>query len=117
MKTVDDASTAGALGSDLKFDWTDDLSALRSTIDDDDDAEQMDESISTSSATKKPKLELNGSTPVRSQRSQEQYEELVKQAPNDSQLWMEYMQFFVDQAEIDRARTLAERALATIFYR
>ncbi|CAF0899094.1 unnamed protein product [Adineta ricciae] len=117
LKTVENASAASALGSDLKFDWTDDLSALRSSMDDDVDAEQMDESISTSSATKERKLESNGSTSVRSQRSQEQYEELVKQAPNDSQLWMEYMQFFVDQAEIDRARTLAERALASIFYR
>ena len=52
-----------------------------------------------------------------SNRTQEEYEELVKQAPNDSHLWIEYMQFYINQAEIDRARALAERALGSIYYR
>jgi len=78
--------------------------------DDDDDIEQIDESIPS-----KTKLQ-NLSTNI-SHRTQEEYEELVKQAPNDSHLWIEYMQFYIDQAEIDRARSLAERALNSIYYR
>jgi len=97
------------LGSDLKFDWNEDLSTLRPSIDDE-DIEPMDESIS--STTKQQVLTANNS-----HRTQEEYEELVKQAPNDSHLWIEYMQFYIDQAEIDRARSLAERALASIYYR
>ncbi|CAF1207825.1 unnamed protein product [Adineta steineri] len=113
LKTSEELVNPSALGNDLKFDWTDDLSTLRPSMDDDD--EQMNESITSS---KKSKLKLNGSTSnTNNQRTQEQYEELVKQAPNDSQLWIEYMQFYIDQAEIDRARSLAERALSSIFYR
>jgi rRNA biogenesis protein RRP5 len=97
------------LGSDLKFDWNEDLSTLRPSIDDE-DIEPMDESIS--STAKQQVLTTNNS-----HRTQEEYEELVKQAPNDSHLWIEYMQFYIDQAEIDRARSLAERALASIYYR
>jgi rRNA biogenesis protein RRP5 len=71
---------------------------------------EIDESISLT--TKQQNLTNN-----KSYRSQEEYEELVKQAPNDSYLWIEYMQFYIDQAEIDRARSLAERALTSIYYR
>jgi len=113
LKTTEEPVKPSALGSDLKFDWNDDLSTLRPLIDDD-NVEQMDESISS---LKKTSLELNGSSSNIHQRTQEQYEELVKQAPNDSHLWIEYMQFYIDQAEIDRARALAERALSSIFYR
>jgi rRNA biogenesis protein RRP5 len=79
-------------------------------MNDDDDIEQIDESISS-----KRKTEILSKN--NSHRTQEEYEELVKQAPNDSHLWIEYMQFYIDQAEIDRARTLAERALTSISYR
>jgi predicted Zn-dependent protease len=98
-----------ALGSDLKFDWNEDLSTLRPSIDDE-DIEPMDQSVS--STTKQQVLTTNNS-----HRTQEEFEELVKQAPNDSHLWIEYMQFYIDQAEIDRARSLAERALGSIYYR
>lgn len=109
MKTEEDSIQPTALGSDLKFDWNEDLSTLRPAIDDE-ETEQIDESIA--STTKQPLL-----TSSNSHRTQEEYEELVKQAPNDSHLWIEYMQFYIDQAEIDRARSLAERALANIYYR
>ena len=72
------------------------------------------------SSLKISKSKVRSTVPISNgnqQRTQEQFEELVKQAPNDSQLWIEYMQFYIDQAEIDRARTLAERALTNIFYR
>jgi hypothetical protein len=94
----------------LKFDWNADLSDLRPSVDD----EEMDESVPLVTKTKIQQQVTSSNT---HQRTQEQYEELVKQAPNDSQLWIEYMQFYIYQAEIDRARALAERALANIFYR
>ncbi|CAF4349777.1 unnamed protein product, partial [Adineta steineri] len=73
LKTSEELVNPSALGNDLKFDWTDDLSTLRPSIDDDD--EQMNESITSS---KKSKLKLNGSTSNNNnQRTQEQYEELV----------------------------------------
>ena len=97
------------LGSDLKFDWNEDLSTLRPSIDDE-EMEEIDQSIP--SRTKQQVLSTSNP-----HRTQEEYEELVKQAPNDSQLWIEYMQFYIDQAEIDRARSLAERALGSIYYR
>ncbi|CAF0790648.1 unnamed protein product [Rotaria sordida] len=113
LKTDDESIKPIALGNDLKFDWNEDLSTLRPSIDNN-DVEQMDESISS---LRKTKHESHISSSNNHQRTQEEYEELVKQAPNDSHLWIEYMQFYIDQAEIDRARTLAERALASIFYR
>lgn len=109
----DEEIKSNALGSDLKFDWNEDLSTLRPSADDDDDnVEPINDSILSSKRSN-----LSSTSNNNHQRTQEEYESLVKQAPNDSQLWIEYMQFYTDQAEIDRARALAERALASIFYR
>lgn len=106
LKTDDDSIQPTALGTDLKFDWNEDLSTVRPSMTDED----IDESFTSIT---QPTI----SKEIHAHRTQEEYEELVKQAPNDSQLWIEYMQLFVDQAEIDRARSLAERALASIYYR
>ena len=106
LKTDENSIQPIALGTDLKFDWNEDLSTVRPLMIDED----IDEPFSSI-------IQQPTSTETHSHRSQEEYEELVKQAPNDSQLWIEYMQFYVDQAEIDRARSLAERALTSIYYR
>lgn len=82
---------------------------------DENNVETMDDN--TSSLSRKTKTDSRVSSSNNQQRTQEEYEALVKQAPNDSHLWIEYMQFYIDQAEMDRARALAERALVTIFYR
>lgn len=94
----------------MKFDWNEDLSTVRPSMIDNDDDEEINKSFSSIT----PQIISTGN---HSHRTQEEYEELVKQAPNDSQLWIEYMQFYIDQAEIDRARSLAERALSSIYYR
>lgn len=115
LKTDDDNSLQPtALGSDLKFDWNEDLSTVRPSMADDDDDNDEEEEIDQSFSSITPQTIPMGN---HSHRTQEEYEELVKQAPNDSQLWIEYMQFYIDQAEIDRARRLAERALSSIYYR
>lgn len=46
-----------------------------------------------------------------------EYEQLVLSAPNSSYLWIKYFAFLISLGEMDKARSLAERALATIHYR
>ena len=113
LKVDHDPTNGDALGTDLKFDWNADLSDLRPPMDDDDNEPMNESSLMGTDSKVTPYVTASHDH----QRTQEQYEELIKQAPNDSQLWIEYMQFYIDQAEIDRARAVAERALVNIYYR
>ncbi|XP_048249313.1 protein RRP5 homolog isoform X1 [Haliotis rufescens] len=45
------------------------------------------------------------------------FDRLVLQSPDSSLLWTRYMAFHLETAEIDKARTVAERALKTISFR
>ncbi|XP_074640750.1 protein RRP5 homolog isoform X2 [Tubulanus polymorphus] len=45
------------------------------------------------------------------------YDRLVLQSPNSSIVWIRYMAFHLETAEIDKARAVAERALKTISFR
>ncbi|XP_067657423.1 protein RRP5 homolog [Haliotis asinina] len=45
------------------------------------------------------------------------FDRLVLQSPNSSLLWTRYMAFHLETAEIEKARTVAERALKTISFR
>ena len=38
-------------------------------------------------------------------------------APNDSLLWMQYMEFYIHTTEIDKAWAVGQRALKTISFR
>lgn len=49
--------------------------------------------------------------------SAEGFERLVMGQPNNSLLWIQYMAFLIALGEIDKARGIAERALASINYR
>ncbi|XP_076345975.1 ribosomal RNA Processing 5 isoform X2 [Tachypleus tridentatus] len=49
--------------------------------------------------------------------SVEDFERLVLSSPNSSIVWLRYMAFHLQQAEIDKARTVAECALKTISFR
>lgn len=49
--------------------------------------------------------------------SEVEFEQLLLSAPNSSFVWVKYLAFLVSLGEMDRARQLAERALATIHYR
>lgn len=49
--------------------------------------------------------------------SVENYETLIASNPNSSSLWIKYMNFYLKMAETEKARSTAERALKTIFYR
>lgn len=113
MKKDSTSNENQILGNDVQFDWNDDLATLLPT-ENDENNEPID--VSTLKIRKnlvQPAEKKSSSD----QRSQEEFESLVKIAPNDSQLWIDYIQFYIDQAEMDRARALAERALINIFYR
>lgn len=45
------------------------------------------------------------------------FDQLVLQSPNSSIVWMRYMAFHLETAEIEKARAVAERALKTISFR
>ena len=45
------------------------------------------------------------------------YERLLVSNPNSSLIWIRYMVFYLQSAEIDKSRQVAERALKTILYK
>ena len=45
------------------------------------------------------------------------FDRLVLQSPNSSLVWLRYMAFHLETAEIEKARAVAERALKTISFR
>ena len=45
------------------------------------------------------------------------FERLVVSRPNSSMVWIQYMAFYLQMAEVDKAREVANRALKTIVYR
>ncbi|XP_052773378.1 protein RRP5 homolog [Mya arenaria] len=45
------------------------------------------------------------------------FDRLVLQSPNSSLVWLRYMAFHLESTEIDKARSVAERALKTISFR
>ena len=49
--------------------------------------------------------------------STEDFERLVMGDPNSSMVWIQYMAFLISLGEIEKARGIAERGLATINYR
>uniref|UniRef100_A0A0E0FR29 Protein RRP5 homolog n=1 Tax=Oryza nivara TaxID=4536 RepID=A0A0E0FR29_ORYNI len=44
----------------------------------------------------------------------DEFEKLVRSSPNSSFVWINYMAFLLDLADVDKARAVAERALRTI---
>lgn len=42
------------------------------------------------------------------------YEELLQQSPNSSAIWIQFISFHLENAEVDRARSVAQRALQLI---
>ena len=47
----------------------------------------------------------------------DEYDRLVLSSPNSSLVWIRYMAFYLQSAEIDKARAVAERALKTMSFR
>jgi rRNA biogenesis protein RRP5 len=49
--------------------------------------------------------------------NEEDYERLILASPNSSYLWIKFMAFQLGMMELDKARSIAERALTTIHFR
>lgn len=49
--------------------------------------------------------------------SVDEYEQLVRTSPNSSFVWIKYMAFLLSIADVEKARSIAERALQTINFR
>ncbi|CAK7342217.1 unnamed protein product [Dovyalis caffra] len=47
-------------------------------------------------------------------RTADEFEMVIRSSPNNSFLWIEYMRFMLSLADIEKARSIAERALSTI---
>lgn len=47
-------------------------------------------------------------------RTADDYEKLIRTSPNSSFIWIKYMAFFLSLNEVEKARSMAERALRTI---
>jgi hypothetical protein len=42
-------------------------------------------------------------------KSEEEFEKMVRSSPNSSYVWINYMAFMLDVADIEKARSIAER--------
>ena len=49
--------------------------------------------------------------------SKDDFERLVIASPNSSFVWIQYMAFYLQSAEVETARNIAQRALRTIGFR
>ncbi|KAL2326887.1 hypothetical protein Fmac_020314 [Flemingia macrophylla] len=47
-------------------------------------------------------------------RTADEFEKLIRSSPNSSFIWIKYMDFMVSMADVEKARSIAERALRTI---
>eukprot|EP00268_Persea_americana_P004314 TRINITY_DN1135_c1_g1_i2.p1 TRINITY_DN1135_c1_g1~~TRINITY_DN1135_c1_g1_i2.p1 ORF type:complete len:1393 (+),score=282.83 TRINITY_DN1135_c1_g1_i2:3381-7559(+) len=50
-------------------------------------------------------------------RTADEFEKLVRSSPNSSFVWIKYMAFMLSMADVEKARSIAERALQTINFR
>ena len=55
--------------------------------------------------------------PNREPESSDDFERLIASKPNCSLLWIKYIVFYLQMAEIDKARNVAQQALKTILYK
>lgn len=68
----------------------------------------------------KKKLKRSEQTLLDSKRepqSTADFDKLVIKSPNDSAIWIKYINFFLETFELEKARAVAEKALQVIFYR
>jgi len=66
---------------------------------------------------KQIELDLTADMHTKAPESNADFERVLLGSPNSSYLWIQYMSFQLQLAEIDKARAIAQRALATISFR
>ena len=62
-------------------------------------------------------IEENLNDPERAPKTSDDFDRLVMASPNSSILWLQYMAFHLENAEIEKARTIAQRAIKVIAFR
>ena len=86
----------------------------------DSDVDSDDEQQPSKKRRKKKKqiqVDLTADMHSRAPESSSDFERLLLGSPNSSYLWIQYMSFQLQLAEIDKAREIARRALSTISFR
>lgn len=114
------------------FNWDETPKGQNNKCDDDSEDEMsQDEAVCTNSKMSKAKLKENQEKEEqrlyeierkrlegeRQLETAEDFDCLVLNSPNSSLLWLRYMAFHLETAEVDKARAVAERALKTISFR
>ncbi|OWF35668.1 protein RRP5 homolog [Mizuhopecten yessoensis] len=113
------------------FSWDADLARDTSTTEVDSDDDDSDEEVQR--PTKKTKAQIRAEKKEEEKRldefekrqlegdnqpvSVDEFDRLVLTSPDSSLVWLQYMAFHLQTAEIDKARAVAERALKTISFR
>lgn len=108
------ASKDGGLGAS-GFDWSgnvqdDEVEAVDSESDEDEDQTKKKKKKS------KPEIQVDrtGDLDANGPQTVADYERLLLGEPDSSLLWLQYMAFQLELGEVEKARTIAERALRTI---
>eukprot|EP00795_Rhopilema_esculentum_P012276 gene12276-2918_t len=114
------------------FDWNANLNeeAQKRKHDSDSESEEDDEQAPSAKKSKRQKraekkaeeeylykTELALLDKDRGPETADDYDRMLLGSPNNSMLWIQYMAFFLNSADIDKARTVVERALKTISFR
>lgn len=109
--TIQKPSKTGGLGAS-GFDWSgaqNDDAAARSDSDDEDSKKKKKKN-------RKPEIQVDrtGDLDANGPQSVADFERLLLGEPDSSLLWLQYMAFQLELGEIEKARSIAERALRTI---
>lgn len=103
-------SKEGGLGAS-GFDWSGNVHAKE-----DADVASEDEEKSQKKKSRKPQIQEDrtGDLDANGPQTVADYERLLLGEPDSSLLWLQYMAFQLELGEVEKARTIAERALRTI---
>ncbi|KAJ5980771.1 hypothetical protein N7481_008069 [Penicillium waksmanii] len=105
-------SKVGGLGAG-GFDWSGNVQAKDAAADVDSDDEG---SKKKKKKSRKPEIQVDrtGELDANGPQTVADYERLLMGEPDSSLLWLQYMAFQLELGEVEKARTVAERALRTI---
>ncbi|KAJ5398020.1 hypothetical protein N7509_006133 [Penicillium cosmopolitanum] len=105
-------SKVGGLGTG-GFDWSGNVQAKDAAAEVDSDDE---DSKKKKKKSRKPEIQVDrtGELDANGPQTVADYERLLMGEPDSSLLWLQYMAFQLELGEVDKARTVAERALRTI---
>lgn len=104
------------------FQWSGDIphedaSDAAGSSDDSDDDDEQQPNKKKRKKKKQIQVDLTADMHSRAPESSSDFERVLLGSPNSSYLWIQYMSFQLQLAEIDKAREIARRALSTISFR